>query len=62
MTVKELIERLSKYDGDLEVLTKKTDIFGNCGNVFSVKESTYGFFGHSCKCVIISDEDSGDEE
>ena len=61
MTVKELIERLSQYDGDLEVLTEKTDIFSNCGYVFSAKESTYGIFGTSCKCVIISDQGSDEE-
>lgn len=61
MTVSEVIEELSKYPSDLEVFTKKTDICGNIGYVFSVREDSYGFFGKEFPCVLITDE-STDEE
>lgn len=45
MTVKELCEALSKFPKDMEVLTKKTEIFGNVAYVNSVREDSYAFLG-----------------
>lgn len=56
MKVKELKEILNNFPDNLEVMTKKTEIFGNVGYVFSVKESTYGFFGADVPCVLLTDE------
>lgn len=56
MTVGELKTKLNKFDDNLEVMTKKTEILGNVGYVFSVSQDTYGFFGADIPCVIISDE------
>ena len=38
MTVKELREALNGYPDDMEVLTKKTEYFGNVGYINSIKE------------------------
>lgn len=63
MKVSEVIEELSKYPSDLEVLTKKTDFCGNVGNVFSIRQDSYGFFGSDIPCVLLTDEiDEEDEE
>lgn len=62
MKVEELIEALQKFPKDLEVFTKKTDICGNIGWSYSIKEDTYGFLGREYPCVIISDELSDDED
>lgn len=62
MKVSEVIEKLSKYPSDLEVLTKKTDICGNVGLVFSVRQDSYGFFGKDLPCVLITDEITDEEE
>lgn len=62
MKVSEVIEELSKYPGDLEVLTKKTDFCGNVGNVFSIRQDSYGFFGSDIPCVLITDEITDEEE
>lgn len=61
MKVSEVIEELSKYPGDLEVLTKKTDFCGNVGNVFSIRQDNYGFFGSDIPCVLITDEITDEE-
>ena len=61
MKVSEVIDELSKYPSDLEVLTKKTDFCGNVGCVFSIKQDSYGCFGEDLPCVLITDE-STDEE
>lgn len=61
MKVSEVIEELSKYPSDLEVLTKKTDICGNVGLVFSVRQDSYGFFGRDLPCVLITDEIADEE-
>lgn len=61
MKVSEVIEELSKYPSDLEVLTKKTDICGNVGLVFSVRQDSYGFFGKDLPCVLITDEITDEE-
>ena len=55
MKIKDLVERLSEFDPELEVMTKKTDI-GNIGEVFDVRSSSYGFFGISIPCVLLTDE------
>ena len=63
MNVKELREALSKFPDDMEVLTKKTELFGNVAYVFSVRQDSYGFFGHDIPCVLLTDEsDEEDEE
>lgn len=62
MTIKELMNELQKYDSSLEVMTKKTEIFGNVGYVFSVHEDSFGFFGKDVPCVILSDEDDERKE
>lgn len=56
MKTKELIEILKTCDPDADVMTKKTELFGNVGEVNSVQSSTYGFFGKSIPCVLLSDE------
>lgn len=56
MKVSEVIEELSKYPSDLEVLTKKTDFCGNVGIVFSIRQDSYGFFGADIPCVLLTDE------
>lgn len=61
MKVSEVKEELSKYPGDLEVLTKKTDICGNVGLVFSIKQDSYSFFGKDLPCVLITDEITNEE-
>lgn len=64
MKVHELIAKLQQLPQDADVMTKKTDVVGNIGNVYSVQESTYGFFGASVPCVILTDEflDEEDED
>ena len=64
MTVAELKEVLNKYPGDMEVMTKKTEIFGNVGCVNSIRQDSYGFFGDDIPCVLLSDEfeESEDKE
>ena len=61
MTVKELREKLEAFPDDAEVLTKKTDI-GNVGYVLTVKGDSYGFFGKTVPCVMLTDECEGKEE
>lgn len=56
MTVKELKEKLSNYSDDVEVMTKKTEIFGNVGCIFSVRKDSYQCFGIDIPCVLLSDE------
>lgn len=56
MTVKELHEILKDFDDDVEVMTKKTEIFGNIGYVNSVRKDSYGFFGTDVTCVLLTDE------
>lgn len=56
MTVRELREVLKNFDDDMEVMTKKAEIFGTVGNVFSVRQNSYWFFGHEIPCVLLTDE------
>jgi hypothetical protein len=56
MKVKELREALSNFPDDMEVLTKKTEIFGNVAYVNSVRNDSYGCFGHDVPCVLLTDE------
>lgn len=62
MKVKELREILSKFPDDMEVMTKKTEYFGNVGHVFSVRQDSYGFFGDDIPCVLLTDEGDDEEE
>ena len=61
MNVGEFIKRLNKFPSDMEVITKKIEVFGNVGDIFSVYEGSYGFFGKDIPCVIISDESEDNE-
>ena len=56
MKVKDLRKALSNYPDDMEVLTKKTELYGNVAYVNSVKEDSYGFFGKDVPCVLLADE------
>lgn len=56
MTVAELKETLNKYPDDMEVMTKKTEIFGNVAYVNSIRQDSYGSFGIDVPCVLLSDE------
>lgn len=56
MTVKELRKALSDYPDDMEVLTKKTELFRNVAYVNSVKEDSYSIFGKDVPCVLLTDE------
>ena len=62
MTVKELREKLAEFPDDLEVLTKKREIFGNVGDVYGVHLDTYAFFTAEFPCVLITDYSDDDEE
>ena len=62
MTVKELKIALNGFDDDIEVMTKKTEIFGNVGFVNSVRKDTYGFLGSDVPCVLLTDEYAESEE
>ena len=63
MTVKDLRKALNDYPDGMEVLTKKTELFGNVAYVNSVKEDSYGFFGIDIPCVLLTDEsDEEDDE
>ena len=56
MTVKELRDILKDFDDDVDVMTKKTEILGNIGEVNSVRKDSYGFFGTDVSCVLLTDE------
>ena len=56
MTVGELKEALNQFDDNLEVFTKKTEILGTIGYIFSVKQDTYGFFGENLPCILLTDQ------
>lgn len=56
MTVKELIEQLSAMPDNYDVLTKKTELLGNVGEVVCVRIDEYASFGVSVPCVLITDE------
>ena len=62
MKVKELREALSKFPDDMEVMTKKTEFFGNVAYVNMVKKDSYGSFGEDITCVLLTDEFEDDEE
>ena len=62
MTVGELKKALSAYADDVEVITKKTEIFGTVGYVYSVKADTYASFGKDIPCVLLTDEVSDEEK
>ena len=56
MKVKELIAKLEGFDQNAEVMTKKTEILGNIGEVNGCRMSSYGFFGQEIPCVLLTDE------
>ena len=62
MTVKDLRKALDDYPDDMEVVTKKTKLYGNVACVNSVKEDSYaleweyGYFGIDVPCVLLTDE------
>lgn len=56
MTVKKLRDALKNFDDDIEVMTKKTEIFGNVAYVNSVRADSYGTLGVDVPCVLLTDE------
>lgn len=56
MKVKELIAKLEGFDQNAEVMTKKTEVLGNIGEVNSCRKDSYGFFGYDIPCVLLTDE------
>lgn len=62
MTVKEIRDALKEYPDDMEVLTKKTEFFGNVAFVNSVRKDSYGSFGVDVPCVLLTDEFGEDNE
>lgn len=62
MKVGELIKELSKYDENLDVMTKKNELFGNCGQAFYTYQGGYWFFGTYVHCVMISDGEITERE
>ena len=56
MTVKQLKEVLNTFEDDIEIMTKKTEIFGNVAYVNSVRKYSYGSFGADVPCVLLTDE------
>ena len=61
MTVEQLITELKKYPKNLEVFTKKEEIFGNIGCVFGVKQDEHQSFGVFLPCVLIGDFEINEE-
>ena len=55
MTVKKLKEIVTQDPDGLEVITKKNNVCGNIGEIYNVKESSYGFFGEEVPCIILED-------
>lgn len=47
---------------DVDVMTKKTEILGNIGEVNSVRKDSYGFFGADIPCVLLTDEYAEESE
>ena len=56
MTVKQLKKVLDTFEDDIEIMTKKTEIFGNIAYVNSVRKDSYTFFGVDVPCVLLTDE------
>ena len=56
MKVKELIAKLEGFDQNADVMTKKTELMGNIGEVNSCRNDSYGFFGMTIPCVLLTDE------
>lgn len=56
MTVKELRNALKEFDDDMEVMTKKTEFFGNVAYINSIKQDSYASFGVDIPCVLLTDE------
>lgn len=56
MTVKELRDALKDFQDDVDVMTKKTEIFGNVGYINSVRKDSYGSLGIDVPCVLLTDE------
>lgn len=62
MTVRELRETLNNYPDDMEVMTKKTEFFGNVAYINSVKQDSYASFGVDIPCVLLTDEYGAESE
>ena len=57
MKVKDLIKKLKAQKGDKEVLFKFEVVpMGNCDHVAKVRKTTYGFFGQSVPCIMLTNE------
>jgi hypothetical protein len=63
VTVKDLIKALKKVKNkELEVFFPQRKFIGNITEVESLQDSTYGFFGESVPCIMLSGESPDDEE
>lgn len=62
MTVRELKETLNNYPDDMEVMTKKTEFFGNVAYINSIKQDSYVSFGVDIPCVLLTDEYEAESE
>lgn len=62
MTVRELREILNNYPDDMEVMTKKTEFFGNVAYINSIKQDSYASFGVDIPCVLLTDEYEAESE
>lgn len=56
MTVKKLRDVLKDFDDDMEVMTKKTEIFGNVAHINNVRKDSYGSLGTAVPYVLLTDE------
>lgn len=56
MTVKQLKDELEKFDDNVEVLTEKTELFGNVAFVHSVRKDSYSLFDVVIECVLLTDD------
>lgn len=62
MTVRELREILNNYPNDMEVMTKKTEFFGNVAYINSVKQDSYASLGVDIPCILLTDEYEAESE
>ena len=56
MTVKKLWDILKDFDDDVDVMTKKTEVLGNIGEVNSVRKDSCGLIGIDVPCILLTDE------
>ena len=55
MNVKRLIELLSGFDDETEIMIRNSfNVCGNISELRQVEKSNYGFFGVSVPCIILN--------